>query len=86
MEKYTNVLRSKVRTFLTWVLVVQIFSYCTVLYYDTKNKINHMLGKKSNYSCYKQIFRFSSSPYLPYTIGLSAEFITKVDKSFVLMY
>ena len=46
MEKHTNVLRSKVRKFLTWVLVVQIFSYCNVLYHDTKNKINHILGKK----------------------------------------
>jgi hypothetical protein len=46
MEEHANVLRSKVRKFLIWVLVVQIFIYCSVLYHETKNKINYFLGKK----------------------------------------
>jgi len=33
--------------FLIWVLVVQIFSYRTLLCHDTKNKIKHILDKKS---------------------------------------
>lgn len=87
MEKHANVLRSKVRRFLILVLVVQTFSYCTVLYHDTKNKINNILCKTTtNYARYKHKSRFLSCPYLHYSIGLSAEFITDVDKSFVLMY
>jgi len=50
-------------------------------------KLTTFLAKRTaNYACYKQKFRFLSSPYLYYSIGLSAEFITDVDKSFVLMY
>ena len=44
--------------------------------------------KTANYAFYKQKFRFLSSPYLRYSIGLSAGFITvvHVDNSFLLMY
>jgi hypothetical protein len=89
MEEHPNALRSKVCRFIMWVLVFQIFIYCTLLRHDTKNKINHILGKKkkANYAFYKQKCFFSSSPYLRYSIGLGAGFITvvHVDNSFVLM-